>query len=484
MLQTKKSSKVLSISLVIALMITLFAGMTFSASAVGAPTPGTYWTDAGNYDDTWYNPGSSSFTLTNELQFAGLASLVNTGTADFSGKTVTLANNLDLSKFFWYPIGGVSPLSAGGVPTGYFFAGTFIGGNHTIDGLFIEYISKVSNNSGYGLFGYINGGSIQDFTIINGLSGGAVNLGNNDVSAVGAAVGYTNGNISNVHNKLDVTMTNTNASMLGGIAGTVENPGEGVITVYKCSNTGNLIGRGRIGGIVGAAYTKPLGGVVIDNCYNKGIDGAAGVAQPQLGNTIITVGTNRRSYAGGIVGYLQGYVTNSYAIVQLGTYGGHYQGGVAGIVQGESEGTPGGMSNCYSRATFLDSSDATPALPLVDPDPDYDKYLFASIDNSNTVPILNSLWVDTYATKDSDIDCYQVVGDGSNGWGDWQSTGFFGTGGVADTNTTDAWVYTTPSTIGSYADALGTLNAGTTLSVGKAYDPTAASGYYPLLDWE
>jgi hypothetical protein len=414
---TQRNSKILALALAFVMLLTFLPAVSFDARAVGAPTPGDYWTDSPTYYSTAWYTGGSPYTLASAADLAGLAYLVNNGNA-FAGDTIYLKGDVNLEDHFWYPIGGVSPISSG-VPTGNFFAGTFDGSNSIISGLYIEYINRVSNDSGYGLFGYVDkGGVIQNFTIASG----EVNLGNNNVSAVGAAVGYTSGDITNVHNAIDVTMTNTSASMLGGVAGTVESKNSTVVTVSLSSNTGNLTGRGRIGGIVGAAYTPANnpGGIIIDQCYNRGADGIVAAA---LGNTIITVGTDRRSYAGGIVGYNQGYVTNSYAIVQLATYGGHYQGGIAGIVQGESRGAPGAISNSYSKATFLDHTNNP---NYADPDPDYDKYLFGSIDDSNRDPIDYSLWVNTFVTGPTQIDCDQIIATGSNGWGAWVRTGYLG----------------------------------------------------------
>ncbi|MCD8332106.1 MAG: hypothetical protein LUB63_06260, partial [Oscillospiraceae bacterium] len=190
----------------------LFAVQGISASALSDD----YWTDSGNYDISWYDSSdeTTSYTLSSVAELAGVAYLVNSGTTDFSGVTLTLSTSIDLSAHYWYPIGGVSTLSSSGIPGGYYFAGTFNGNNETISGLYIQYIS---GNSGYGLFGCVQGGSIANVT----LSTGAVNVGTNSVSAIGALVGYTNGDVYNCHNqKVEVYMGNTSASQCGGLIGT------------------------------------------------------------------------------------------------------------------------------------------------------------------------------------------------------------------------------------------------------------------------
>jgi hypothetical protein len=467
------------------MVFTFLPVVSFDANAVGVPTPGDYWTsNPAYYEVSWYDPGVSTFYLSNEQQFAGFAALVNGNVSaypngvTFSGKTVSLTANLDLSNHFWYPIGGVSPLSSG-VPTGKYFAGAFDGGNYTINGLYIEYITtSPANNSGYGLFGYINGGGaagaglIQNFTI----GYGGLNLGASIVSAVGAAVGYTNGSIHNVHNAIDVIMSSDDdgASMLGGIAGTVENISGGatLVTVDLCSNTGNIEGRGRVGGVVGAVYAGYTGGIIVDQCYNRGASLQAGYTVPM--NTIISHGDQRKSYTGGVVGYCRGYITNCYSYSSIIiSDDAHYQGGVVGILQG-FQAPIASLSNSYSITIFDRSAD-----------PDYDGWLFASVDDSDDVLVENSLWADTYYWKGfpvSAVNVGQTPGTGSNGWGDWTSVGYFYDRGEFDSKTV-ASLYTTPGP--SYIPdevVIDTLNHSSAHTLGGAYSQSAGTNYgYPYL---
>jgi hypothetical protein len=377
--------------------------------------------------------------------------------------TLTSATSLNLSAHYWYPIGGVSPI-ASGVPTGYYFAGTFNGSNVPIDGLFIEAITPATNNSGYGLFGYVNGGTLENIYIQNDSTiGGAIDLGTNAISAVGAIVGYTNGSVLNCINEIPITIDNTDASGLGGIAGTIENrAASGTITISQSKNIGDLTGGSRIGGIAGAVYAGTAGNVIIDQCVNKN-------------NELITVGSTTKSFLGGISGLCQGYITNSYSYkVTIQTSGGHYQGGIAGDLQGEQYGTRGAMSNCYSYAIF--GAGAVEG---------YDAYLASTVDNSNTVPIINSLFVDTYRTGETPVSLDYNIGDGVSGWGLWTQTGYFWDATNGYTSTTGAQVYTAavgPTT----AVALTVLNSSSTiLPTTAAYDNTLATNNgYPYLRWE
>jgi hypothetical protein len=80
----------------------------------------------GTADISWYNGTDTEFTIATAEQLAGLASLVNDGTDDFEGKTITLKNNLYLDNKNWTPIGGNSG-----------FSGVFDGNNYSIFDLFV-----------------------------------------------------------------------------------------------------------------------------------------------------------------------------------------------------------------------------------------------------------------------------------------------------------------------------------------------------------
>jgi hypothetical protein len=93
---------------------------------------------AGNWidvaDTSWYDVGSEwgvssddNFTLSTAAQLAGLAKLVGEGT-DFSGKTVTLAADIDLAGREWTPIAG----------SGDYSLDVFDGNGHTISGMTID----------------------------------------------------------------------------------------------------------------------------------------------------------------------------------------------------------------------------------------------------------------------------------------------------------------------------------------------------------
>ncbi len=456
--------KSLTLLLTLAMIVSLFCGLTITAQAISGN-----WTDAGNYNIAdWYTGHSSPFTIDTAAELAGLAYLVNTGTDNFSGDIVNLTEDIDLSAHYWVPIGGASTMS-GGVPTGYYFAGRFDGyyashvttyNTHIITGMQIN--TAPTNYGGYGLFGYVNGGIIQNVTIQPASASDPGIALTNNVSAVGGFAGYTNGTLYNLHNLgVTVNVSNTGSSQTGGIAGTVENNSETAILVQYCSNEGNITGRGRVGGIVGAVYCSNVGGVVVDNCFNRS-------------NTLKTIGTAQNSFSGSIVGYCRGYITNSYSFnTHVDTNGSHYVAGIVGLLQGT--GPQASLSNSYSYASF-----GTTAYPV---NPAYDRFAFTSVDNSNTMPIANTLWKDTNPQPGS-VTLTQPNATGTNGWGLWTQVGT-----LTGTDTTS--VYTTSTGTTTTPAALTVLNGTSTIVssalVSKPNSYTAVSSLnagYPSLVWE
>ena len=100
------------VALTFALSVLLPSGTGLTARAADS-TSGS-WGSSDNYDTGWYDAhsGDTNFTITSAAQLAGLAQLVNHGDAatrnapfNFTGKTVTLGADIDLSGHYWVPIG-------------------------------------------------------------------------------------------------------------------------------------------------------------------------------------------------------------------------------------------------------------------------------------------------------------------------------------------------------------------------------------------
>jgi len=221
-------------------------------------------------DFSWYSLGQTNFTISTANQLAGLAEIVN-GTwsgspvwDNFTGKTVTLAADINLSGFAvgegWMPIGTY---------TGHYdnkpFSGTFDGGGKTISNLTVNR----SNTSYVGLFGFISGATVKniglenvDITGFNNVGGivGAADYNSSitncySTGTVGATglTGYVGGvagavrNNSSVANSYSTSAVSSIHYFVGGVAGFVTDES----SVANCYSTGLLSGRAVVGGVVG-----------------------------------------------------------------------------------------------------------------------------------------------------------------------------------------------------------------------------------------
>ena len=113
----------------------------------------------------WHkNPDANGvYTITTAEELAGLASLVNDGTDTFNGKTIVLANDIDLKNLDWTPIGNSTNQ----------FEGDFDGQNHTISNLKVIQEGK----SYVGLFGLTRYGEIKNLKVHNAIVKGRLGVG-------------------------------------------------------------------------------------------------------------------------------------------------------------------------------------------------------------------------------------------------------------------------------------------------------------------
>ena len=245
--------------------------MAFSAVIIGAAHEADAavdtW-DGTSVDIGWYSDGSIEFTIDSAAELAGLAKLVNEGN-NFSGKTVTLAVDIDLDNKEWTPIGTKDKP----------FIGTFDGDNCTISNMYINKgFSNTVNNSYVGLFGLTNSPAVIKNLVFE----------NVDIQGslyVGTVVGYgfTGSEISNITVKGDIFIDawwyagviggngyvnlvtdchvigndgsyikGNDGSYIGGIWGY---RGENYVLISDCSvNNLSISGVDRIGGICGIAH--------------------------------------------------------------------------------------------------------------------------------------------------------------------------------------------------------------------------------------
>ena len=231
------------------------------------------------------NPNDPSpFDPTNidtEEKLAWLISLVNGENSqtpnNFSGQTVTLTGDLDMSEYLWDPIGNSLNSTS--------FKGTFEGNGHTIEGLSS---SLVRDN--IGLFGTTEDATIQnlivnaDFsgtaghigtiagimeggTIRNCEASGTITVSGND-QIIGGLVGEMNSTSSSsaiIQSSFSVTeMTGTASTIMGGLVGTNEGTSSKPSYLFNSYSNATMIGGGTMGGLVGV--NKDYGWV--ENCYS------------------------------------------------------------------------------------------------------------------------------------------------------------------------------------------------------------------------
>ena len=235
----------------------LMVAITLAPMAVGGAELSGSWSDEANRNTSWGSDyeTATTFTVNSEADLAQLAYLVNNG-SDFSGKTITLANDLDLSAHEWVSIGCYDATNQ----IYYSFKGIFDGGNYSISGMTIN---KPSANV-LGLFGTIDNGAIIRNVI---LTSGSVT----GHDSVGGIVGeIQNGNpacqIINCHVLPGVTISGN--SDVGGIAGYQYG------TISGCSSGASANAGDVCGGLIGS-LNKPLNkpeSTSLANCFYYGPD--------------------------------------------------------------------------------------------------------------------------------------------------------------------------------------------------------------------
>ena len=185
------------------------------------------------------------------------------------------------------------------------FKGELDGYNYTISNLEIE------NSSGtyMGLFAK-NAGTIKNLKLDGfSISGSGY---------IGALAGYNDGTISNV-SATNVTIISSGADFIGGLVG-YSNSGN-IELCYTTGNVNGVAGTDSIGGLIGYSI-----GTTINKCYSTAIVGVV---------------PSNQNNAGGLIGYLSGNLSNSFATGNVEAY--NYAGGLVGRLVSSSR-----VENCYS----------------------------------------------------------------------------------------------------------------------------------------
>lgn len=250
-----------------------------------------------------------------------------------------LTNDIDMRN-----ITGFSPIGTQEHPYTGTFNGNSNGNSHNISGL------SVSGSDYVGLFGYVNGATIQSINLCDSQIT-ATNAGGIDTST-GGIVGFATGaakieNCSTNNIKIDAA----NSRHIGGIIGR----GEASTKISNCTNTSSFGGTYNVGGIAGSLY-----GGSITNCGNSGdlpaaqasscVGGIVGLTSSGQISTCyntgkVTGGSN--ADVGGIVGtsYFSFSISDCYNV-------GAVQGGLIGGIAGSAYGT---FRYCYNTGAVTSS---------------------------------------------------------------------------------------------------------------------------------
>lgn len=256
--------KLLSLLLSVLMCLSLIPSVAFATTAEGE-------TEGSTIAENYTVDENGNVAIYTEDGLFWFAEQVNSGEA-FSGKTVTLENNIALTKA-WTPIGYRKKDGFTGEKP---FKGIFNGNNHVISGF--ELTDNSPYNDGIGFFGKAYVATIKNLTV----EGNITAVGD----YVGGIVGHGYATIENCVFKGNIS---GDAMQVGGIAGS------GGFTITNCSVYGNIHANTWAGGIVGncqdgGAYTGCYveGEISSDKTYWGG--GAAGITPVPLHPTQVISG--------------------------------------------------------------------------------------------------------------------------------------------------------------------------------------------------
>lgn len=245
------------------------------------------------------------YQIENGTQLLLFQSIVNgtNGQTPNPAACAELTDNIDMSS-----IANFAPIGTKTDP----YTGTFNGNNHSISGL------TVNESDTAGLFGYVEGATIQNINLCDSQITATSNDRNYIYTYAGGIVGFaTNEAKIESCSTNNITIT-ADSRHIGGIIGR----GEGSTKISNCTNTSSLTGKYRVGGIAGS-----INGSSITNCGNSG-----------------NLPATESSYVGGIVGFTHGgQISTCY---NTGEVTGGSNADVGGIV-GMSETRPL-ISDCYN----------------------------------------------------------------------------------------------------------------------------------------
>lgn len=238
------------------------------------------------------------------------------------------------------------------------FSGTFDGNRHTISGLCINTKSK----NGVGLFGTVNGASIQNLMVEGSVTG--TNSG-----FVGGIVGKTQGNVTITNCSFTGSVSATKSGSSNGAGGIVGRVNAGTLKVENCANHATVTAeKASAAGIIGHGGTNE---VTITNCYNDGaISGQwypSGICAQNTNDTSTIQecfnsgsisNTNGGTYCAGISANFKGEAPNCYRTEPGSENVGNNKNGTSILLKNSDA-----VKNELTDIGFLVSDDGKVSLP-------------------------------------------------------------------------------------------------------------------------
>lgn len=238
------------------------------------------------------------------------------------------------------------------------FSGTFDGNRHTISGLCINTKSK----NGVGLFGTVNGASIQNLKVEGSVTG--TNSG-----FVGGIVGKTQGNVTITNCSFTGSVSATKSGSSNGAGGIVGRVNAGTLKVENCANHATVTAeKASAAGIIGHGGTNE---VTITNCYNDGaISGQwypSGICAQNTNDTSTIQecfnsgsisNTNGGTYCAGISANFKGEAPNCYRTEPGSENVGNNKNGTSILLKNSDA-----VKNELTYIGFLVSDDGKVSLP-------------------------------------------------------------------------------------------------------------------------
>ena len=201
---------------------------------------------------------AGEYIISNAAGMFWFANEVNVNKNAFSGKTVKLANDIDLENAAWTPVGQTGATT---------FNGVFDGQNYTISNLNVNSEAQTGANYSSGLFGWVESHTAGHGHLKNVKIKGATINGHHNC---GALVGYITQETALVENchvtGATVTCTKANNDADGDKAGALIGNATVATPVKNCTATNSTVSAGRDAGqVIGAGKEANVTGCSATN---------------------------------------------------------------------------------------------------------------------------------------------------------------------------------------------------------------------------